>query len=127
MANPELPLEISLAAGHVLQLRSGPDTWVKASIGGCCLQDLGRKKRSHLWDIALQVNQHMGRVGKDLTEQPWGWAGQGLVALPSTAQTQLAAAACFLAAPHQEAPGFWYFLRVRLAGGHLWSLAVSTS
>lgn len=53
-----------------------------------------------------------------------GWLS---VALPGTARTQPAAAACSRVAPRQEAPGFWYFLRVRLAGGHLYSLDASTS
>nr|XP_009921873.1 PREDICTED: EF-hand calcium-binding domain-containing protein 9 [Haliaeetus albicilla] len=67
---PGLPPELNLAVGYVLQLRSGPDTWLKASARDCCLQDSGRKETSRPQDTALQVNdlekqfipRHAGRA-----------------------------------------------------------------
>lgn len=114
---PGLPPELNPAVGHVLQLRSGPDPRLRASTRG-------RKERSQPWDVALQVIRHTGGMGKGLTKQQWSLPGCRYS--PRHSPDPLAAAACSRLAPRQEASGFWYFLRARLAGGHLYSLDAST-
>lgn len=106
-------------SGHVPQLCSGLDTWLRASTWGCCLWNLGRKMRSQLQDHSPASRNGLHKAALRL-----GWLS---AALPSRARRQAAAASCSCTAPQQEASGVWYFLQAQPARGHLYSRDGSTS